>query len=257
MPGSVGPSAKARTLEEVADITGVSRATVSRVLNGGSVAPKTRARVEAAMVEHGYHPNLAARSLASGRTGVVGLVLHSSASALRCDDHFLLLHQGITEALSLQTTGVMEWFAHRPPPEILANILSSRFVDGMIATTTALDDPLVDGLVASDIPTVVVGNRRFVASAATVDIDERAAAVAAVEHHLERGARRIGHITGLRGTVSAEARLAGYYRALDTHGVRERFVAEGRYSENGGYRAMTSLWLVSTISSSLTASTLR
>ena len=75
----------ARTLEEVARITGVSRSTVSRVINGGSGAPDTRRRVLEAVESTGYRPNVAARGLARGRTGIVGLVLHARAADLRYD----------------------------------------------------------------------------------------------------------------------------------------------------------------------------
>jgi LacI family sucrose operon transcriptional repressor len=65
-----------RTIDELARLSGVSRATVSRVINGGSVSDKTRRRVEHIVAETGYRPNLAARTLASGRSGVVGVVMH-------------------------------------------------------------------------------------------------------------------------------------------------------------------------------------
>jgi DNA-binding LacI/PurR family transcriptional regulator len=226
---------RARTLDELAALTGVSRATVSRVINGGPVAPATRARVLDMIERVDYRPNLVARSLASGRTGVVGLVMHVPASALFTDSYFSLLLQGITGTLSDEATGLMLWLSDRSKHETLDQILSTRFVDGVIATATVVDDPLVDGLLASDLPTVLIGHRRLDDNASYVDIDDVSASEAVVDHLLEVGSRRIGHITGERGTVSGEERLVGFHRALDRANIAERFVVDGDYTSDGGH----------------------
>lgn len=227
--------ARARTLDELAAITGVSRATVSRVINGGPVAATTRARVLEAIELSDYRPNLAARSLASGRSGVVGLVMHVPATDLFGDSYFASLLQGITATLSEEATGVMLWLSHRSKEDTLDQILSSNFVDGVIATATLVDDPLVDGLLASDVPTVLIGHRRSDDSASYVDIDNISASEDVIDHLVESGARRIGHITGQRGTVSGEDRLVGYHRALDRAGISDRFVVDGNYTAQSGY----------------------
>ena len=72
----------AGTLDDLAALTGVSRATVSRVINGGSVSEATRERVMEVLERTGYRPNLAARTLASGRSGVVGVVMHVDSHEL-------------------------------------------------------------------------------------------------------------------------------------------------------------------------------
>lgn len=232
---------RARTLDELAALTGVSRSTVSRVINGGSVSESTRRRVLQVLERVEYRPNLAARSLASGKSGVVGLVMHVPAPALFTDNYFALLLQGITETLSDEATGLMLWLSHRSKEETLHQILSSRFIDGVIATATLVEDPLVDGLLASDLPTVLIGHRRHDESASYVDIDNETASEIMVDHLVSKGARRIGHITGERSTVSAEDRLAGYHRALDRAGIEERFVVDGDYTREGGYRAAAEL----------------
>ena len=232
---------RARTLDELAALTGVSRSTISRVLNGGSASAATRARVMDVLAQVEYRPNLAARSLASGKSGVVGLVMHVPAPALFTDNYFALLLQGITETLSDEATGLMLWLSHRSKEETLHQILSSRFIDGVIATATLIDDPLVDGLLASDLPTVLIGHRRHDESSSYVDIDNESASEIMVDHLISLGARRIGHVTGERSTVSAEDRLTGYHRAMDRAGIDGRFVADGDYTRAGGYAAAQSL----------------
>jgi DNA-binding LacI/PurR family transcriptional regulator len=228
---------RARTLDELAALTGVSRATVSRVINGGRVAPATRERVLEVIDKVDYRPNLAARSLASGRTGVVGLVMHAPASVLFSDPYFSMVLAGITETLADEATGVMLWLSHGSREETLERILSTHFVDGIIATDTVLIDPLVDGLLASGLPIVLIGHRRQDEAANYVDIENVVATESVIDHLVGQGRRRIGHITGTRGTVSGEDRLVGYHRALQRLGVADRFVVDGDYTAEGGHVA--------------------
>ena len=225
----------ARTLEELAAKAGVSRSTVSRVINGGPVSHSTRSRVMAVLESTNYRPNLAARSLATGRTGIVGLVIHEPASAVFSDAYFSVMLAGIAETLADEATGMMLWMSHQSAEETLDRVLSTSFVDGIICTATRTADPVVDGLLASGVPTVLLGHRRDDDTANYVDIDNIAAAEDMVEHLLGIGRRRIGHITGDRGTVSGEDRVLGYHRALDKAEIAERFVVDGDYSEEGGH----------------------
>ena len=91
---SAGEEALAKTLEELAEIAGVSRSTVSRVINGGPVAETTKTHVMSVLQQTNYRPNLAARSLATGKTGIVGLVIHEPASVVFSDPYFSSLLAG-------------------------------------------------------------------------------------------------------------------------------------------------------------------
>lgn len=234
--------AVARTLEDLAALAGVSRATVSRVINRGPVAESTRNHVLSVLERTNYRPNLAARSLATGKTGVVGVVIHEPASIVFRDAYFSALLQGITETLSEEAVGVMLWMTHGSKEETLEQVLSTRFIDGLICTATLLDDPLVDGLLVADIPAVLLGHRRHDASASYVDIDNVASAEDMVDHLIDIGRTRIGHITGARGTVSGEDRLTGYHHALDRAGIGERFVVNGDFNEPSGYTGALELF---------------
>ena len=136
----------AGTLDDLAALSGVSRATVSRVINGGSVSEATRDRVMAVLERTGYRPNLAARTLASGRSGVVGVVMHVESHELFQDPYFSQLLQGMSDALSETATGMMLWLGNRSKQETLDQILGMGLLEGVIVTAYNLEDPLVDGL---------------------------------------------------------------------------------------------------------------
>lgn len=223
------------TLDDVAAVSGMSRSTVSRVINGGSVSEATRRKVQAAMEATGYRPNLAARTLASGRSGVVGVVIHVLPDLLFQDVFFSGLFHGIAEALAQRGAGMMLWLANLSKEQTLERILGMRLFDGLIVTADMLDDPLVDGLVRSDLPTVLVGHRHRDRSASYVDIDNERASEQVTDHLISLGRRRVGHITGRRGGVSAEERLTGYRRAMKRAGLATvGLVAEGDYLARSG-----------------------
>jgi DNA-binding LacI/PurR family transcriptional regulator len=209
----------AGTLDDLAALSGVSRATVSRVINGGSVSEATRDRVMAVLERTGYRPNLAARTLASGRSGVVGVVMHVESRELFQDPYFSQLLQGMTDALSDTATGMMLWLGNRSKEETLHQILGMGLLQGVIVTAYNLEDPLVDGLLRSSLPTVLVGHRRADRSASYVDVDHVQAADSVTSHLVDAGRRTIGHITGRRGTVAGEDRITGYERAMARAGL--------------------------------------
>ncbi len=230
------------TLDDVAAVSGVSRSTVSRVINGGSVSERARVRVLEAMEQTAYRPNLAARTLASGRSGVVGVVIHVPPALLFQDVFFSRLFSGISAALAERGAGMMLWLADLTKEQTLERILGMRLFDGLIVTADMLDDPLVDGLVTSSLPTVLVGHRHKDRSASYVDIDNERSAETVTDHLVSLGRRRIGHITGRRGGVSAEERLAGYRRAMERAGLpTDGLIAEGDYLAPSGISAAMEL----------------
>lgn len=229
-------------LEDVAAVSGVSRSTVSRVLNGGSVSEDTRRRVLAAMEETGYRPNLAARTLASGRSGVVGVVIHVPPEVLFQDIFFSGLFHGISEGLAERGAGMMLWLANLSKEQTLERILGMRLFDGLLVTADTLDDPLVDGLVASELPTVLIGHRHKDRSASFVDIHNERSAEQVVDHLVSLGRQRIGHIAGRTGGTSAEERLTGYLRAMQRAGLEtDGLVYRGDYLMQSGSEGAAAL----------------
>lgn len=225
----------ARTLDELAALSGVSRATVSRVINGGPVAEDTRRRVTEVLERTKFRPNAAARTLASGRSGVAGVVMHLESHLLFQDPYFSSLLQGVTDALAEQAVGMMLWLGSRSKEETLDQILWMGLLDGVIVTAHQQEDPLVDGLLASELPTVLIGHRRADRTASYVDVDNVEAADMVTTHLVRLGRRRVGHITGRRGTVAAEDRIVGYERAMGRAGLAtEGLIVEGAFDRASG-----------------------
>jgi DNA-binding LacI/PurR family transcriptional regulator len=229
----------APTLDELAALSGVSRATVSRVINGGSVSRATRERVLAVVERSGYRPNIAARMLASGRSNVVAIAMHVDPHLLFHDPYFSQLMQGMSDVLADREAGLMLWLGNRTKEETLEHILGFALVDGVIATAHEQDDPLVDGLLTSRLPVVLIGHRRAERNASYVDVDHVAAADAITTHLAQLGRRRIAHITGSHGTVAAEDRLAGYLRAMGRARLPVAdMIATGDFNEISGEAAV-------------------
>jgi DNA-binding LacI/PurR family transcriptional regulator len=232
----------ARTLDELAALSGVSRATVSRVINGGSVSEATRKRVLEVLEATKFRPNAAARTLASGRSGVAGVVIHLPPNLLFQDPYFSRLLQGVTEALADRAVGMMLWLGNRSKEETLDQVLWMGLLDGVIVTASQLDDPLVDGLLSSKLPTVLIGHRRADRSASYVDVDNEEAADIVTSHLVQLGRRRIAHVTGTRGTVAAEDRISGYRRAMARAGLpTEGMIVEGDFDKASGTTAALAL----------------
>jgi DNA-binding LacI/PurR family transcriptional regulator len=186
-----------------------------------------------------FRPNAAARTLASGRSGVAGVVIHLSPHLLFEDPYFSSLLHGLADALAEQAVGMMLWLGNRSKEETLDQILWMGLLDGVIVTAHQQDDPLVDGLLASELPTVLIGHRRADRSASYVDVDNVEAADMVTTHLVRLGRRRVGHITGRRGTVAAEDRIAGYEQAMARAGLpTEGMIVEGAFDRASGAGAL-------------------
>ncbi len=232
----------ARTLDDLAELSGVSRATVSRVINGGSVSPQTRQKVLDVLETTNYRPNLAARNLASGRSGVVGVVMHVAAPVTFGDAYFSQLLTGICDSLTSSAAGMMLWLGNRTKEETLDNILGMGMLDGVIVTADTIDDPLVDGLRASDLPVVLVGHRRADRDASYVDVDHEAAAGAITDHLIQSGRRELVHIAGRPNSVSGRDRALGFRNAMRRAGLEsDGAVVSGDYTDESGYLAVRQL----------------
>jgi LacI family transcriptional regulator len=232
------------TLEQIAHLAGVSRSTVSRVVNGDRrVSDAARARVQDVVRRHNYHPNAAARGLASRRMRVLGLLVSKSVSGLFTDPFYPILIQGTADACNAadhNLTMLIETSADGSAVEQLyQRVIRGRHVDGIVLACHAVDDPIVPRLRADGIPFVLVG-RHPGAEVSFVDVDSRAAAREAVAHLLAHGYRRIAMISGPPNLIATVDRHAGYVAALREAGVppRPSRVNFADFTQRGGYRAM-------------------
>lgn len=232
-------------IEQIAKISGVSRSTVSRVINDDpNVSEKTRGKVLEVVKRLNYHPNAAARSLAAGRTRVLGLVIPMGVSALFADPYFPLLIQGVSFACNAHDHSVMLWLAE---PEYerrtIRQILHSNLIDGVILASQLNNDPVGQALVEGEVPFVLVGRHPTNTQVNYVDVDNIASAREAVTHLLRLGRRRVATITGPENMIAGADRRAGYEAALRQRGlpIEAELIGNGEFTEAGGYAAMMRL----------------
>ena len=237
-----GRRRRGATLEAVARAAGVSRATVSRVVNGSPrVSPEVRRAVERAIERLGYVPNPAARSLVTRRSDSVGLVIPEPTGRLFDDPFFPRLLRGIGAELSnreLQLVLLMP--QSRAEEARIERYLAAGHVDGVLLVSLHGDDPLPARLARRGIPVVVGGRPPENAPVSYVDVDNVQGARSAVEHLLERGRRVIATVAGPPDMSAGIDRLAGYRDALRAagHEPDARLEAVGYFTQAGGAAAM-------------------
>lgn len=227
-------------LEDIARLSGVSRSTVSRVINQQpNVSEPVRLRVWKVIEETGYYPHQAARSLASQRSSILGLVIPRSVQGFFADPYFPCLTQGVAQACNEQNNTLALFVFHTKEDErqLFARLSRPGLVDGVIIQATHADDVLFNQLIQSDIPFVVAGRPVNVPDVNYVDVDNVQGAYTAVRHLVHLGYRRIGTITGPLNTTTGMDRLKGYQKALEESNIDydESFVVEGDFSQGGGY----------------------
>jgi DNA-binding LacI/PurR family transcriptional regulator len=246
-----GP-ARRPTLEQVAKVAGVSRATVSRVVNGvESVDPDIREAVERAVADTGYVPNRAARSLVTGRTGTIGLVVSEPraepgggppASQVYADPFFGRIVAGVLGELAPRRVHPLlihvDTAAARE--ELLAR-LGQGDVDGVALVSVWPDDPLPRLLVASGAPAVMFTRPGQPAAVSYVDVAHQQGAQLAAARLIARGCRRVVAVAGPADLPAARDRMDGFRVAMGRAGQVSVPSAEGAFSLAGGQQAMAGL----------------
>jgi DNA-binding LacI/PurR family transcriptional regulator len=248
------------TLEQVAALAGVSRATVSRVVNGSpKVSPEVRAQVERAVAKLGYVPNRAARSLVTRRADSVALVVSEPHARFFSEPFFAGMVRGVSAALAGTGVQLLLLIAQDLPDRSrLERYVVGGHVDGVLLASLHGDDPLPGTLERAGVPAVLVGRPAGrggpgdrpggppvdqAAPASYVDADNRGGARKAVEHLAGRGRRRIATITGPLDMGVGLDRLDGYRDGLAAAGLTGAgdLAETGDFTEEGGAAAMERL----------------
>jgi len=207
------------TLRDVAEIAAVSAKTVSRVVNGDAhVTPSTRARVQQAITDLGFQPNLVARSLRVGRADVIGLVVESLA-----DPFFARLTSAIEQAAHERGLAVMVSSVGNRMPEresLVVESLLVRQVAGLIVAPMAQSHAYLTGA-RQRTPIVFVDRLPEGISSDAVVVDDLAAGEMATRHLLDHGHRRVAFLGSELRNPTTRLRLAGYRRALAEHGLAD------------------------------------
>ena len=204
------------TLEEVAKLAGVSRATASRVFTASPrVSPRAKRAVERAAEKLRYVPNRAARMLVTGRTDSIGLVIPEPTAFLFGDPFFPRLVRGIGEVLSRRLLQLVLLMPQSAGDETrLEGYLSAGHVDGVLMVSLHGNDRLPDSLHERGTLVVLGGRPGPNSPVAYVDVDNVGGARAAVEHLIAGGRKRIATITGPLDMGAGVDRLQGYHDAL-------------------------------------------
>ena len=222
------------TLSDVAEAVGVSAQTVSRVLNNHpSVRPETRQKVLAAVQALGYEPNLAARSLASGSSGGVGILLtaglsHGMASI------FSAIARAVRERGDTFVLATADGHAPESVKEALAHLHGHRVTTVVVLAQRAdvlavLSSQRDRGPVVA----IISGQHEF-SELSTVSIDQALGARLATEHLLAQGRSRLLHVTGDLSWQDASERLAAYESVCAQAGVPGRWVGTDAWTGEAG-----------------------
>ncbi|GHJ42441.1 LacI family DNA-binding transcriptional regulator [Streptomyces sp. TS71-3] len=242
------------TLEDVARVAGVSRATVSRVVNGiRNVDPAIQEAVRAAVAATGYTPNRAARSLVTRRAETIALVVSGAggdsveeqaafASRVFSDPFFGRVTSGVIGYLRPRAMHPVLMFAETPAArDQVVAFLRQGSADGALVVSTHADDPLPPMLAEASLPAVLFARPARPVPISYVDLAHRDGAGLAAEHLLARGCRHIATITGPLDVVAGQDRLAGFRDAMARHGHGYVPVAEGGFTQDSGEEAMAGL----------------
>lgn len=230
------------TMDDVAQVAGVSRGTVSRALNGGrNVSGPALSAINKAIRKTGYVVNPHARSLATQRAMSVAFVLSESQDRLFEDPNFHILLRGCTQALADNDVTVLLTVAGTPEErKRVSRFVTAGHVDGVLLVSTHSGNALVDELIEQDVPVVACGRPLgHESDMSYVAADDRDGARQMVTYLRSQGYRRIGMITGPPDTPGGIDRLAGYRDVLGA--VPDALVVPGDYTQASGEAAMTRL----------------
>lgn len=230
------------TIKDVAEMAGVSVATVSRVLSGKrepiAISEQTIENVQKAAEALNYSPNALARSLRSRRTNIIGLIITDIVHS-----YFPEITRGIEAFAYQQGYDVIlcdsQEDAARERKQVLA--LIGRQCDGVLIVPSSTESlASLELLRSNGIPFVLI-DRHLGSEFDSVATDSRAGARTASKQLLMLGHRRIAHIRGPIGLSSAEESVEGYMMALNEAGINDAMISGSGYSEEDGYKAMEHL----------------
>jgi LacI family transcriptional regulator, galactose operon repressor len=229
------------TIMDVAQEAGVSYATVSRVINNkGYIKPETRERVMRAVTRLGYVVNQQARSLARGRSQVVGLLVPSVDTGYIGE-----IIRGIDEEVAAASYDLMLYTAHRRKTRESAYVatLAQGLADGLLLVLPRDPGAYLETLRRRGFPCVLIDHQGLDDSGPVVGATNRKGAYDATRYLIELGHRRIGFITGALDLGCATERLAGYHAALAEHGLPAdpALVREGDFMQPTGFRCACEL----------------
>jgi DNA-binding LacI/PurR family transcriptional regulator len=229
------------SIRDVAKRAKVSIATVSRTINNpAAVDPVTAERVRRAVEELRYFPDSQARSLVSGRSRILGLIVSDITNPF-----FPELIKGFEDVAVHRGYEIMVSSTNYDSARMALCVrrLLERKVEGVAIMTSEMDQPLIDQLVRRKVPTVFLDVGSVHELISNIQVDYASGINQAVKHLLQLGHSRIGFISGPLGLTSARIRRTAFLECLARTGILEdeQLVTEGDHTIDGGLDAMTRL----------------
>ncbi|KOV88282.1 LacI family DNA-binding transcriptional regulator [Nocardia sp. NRRL S-836] len=229
-------------IEEVARVAGVSKSTVSRVINGEPyVSTKAREAVHAAIAQLGYSPNQAARALAGHRANAIALVVSEPTGRVLSDPFFAGVLRGVHSELAGRHVQLLLMMSQPSDTGDLVAYLASGHADGALLVSLHGEDPLVPMLHEMGLPVVVGGRPLGSTSVPFVDSDNFTGGLEAARHLVSLGRTRIGTVAGPKDMAVGADRLSGFRRGLSEGKVATDLVAHADFTPESGARAMAEL----------------
>ena len=235
------------TSQDVANLAGVSRTTVSLVLNDVkriNISPETRTKVREAAEKLGYVPNATAQALATRRAKAIGLVMTRSPHHIASDTFLPQILGGLLDVVKQHKLRLLiESVEAEHQDRVYLELTRAKHIDGMILLTPRIDDNALNRLEEVDVSTVVMGKLKN-SNLFSVDVDNRLAARKAVEYLLELGHTRIACIVNAPPSYSAAPeRVFGYKDALLAAGITpdDNLIQYADFDPRSGFNCMQSL----------------
>jgi DNA-binding LacI/PurR family transcriptional regulator len=229
-------------IEEVARVAGVSKSTVSRVINGEQyVSTKAREAVHAAIAQLGYAPNQAARALAGHRANAIALVVSEPTGRVLSDPFFAGVLRGIHAELAGRHLQLLLMMSQPSDTSDLVAYLSSGHVDGALLVSLHGEDPLVPMLDELGLPVVVGGRPLGSTGVPFVDSDNFTGGLEAARHLISLGRKRIGTVAGPKDMAVGADRLSGFRRGLSEAKLASDLVVHADFTPESGAQGMERL----------------
>jgi DNA-binding LacI/PurR family transcriptional regulator len=244
------PAPQSLTLDHVAQVAGVSRATVSRVINRTrNVDPEIQRIVQEAVAATGYVPNRAARSLVTRRTGLVALAVSTAGAfdepfsgQVFVDSFFGRALNGVMRFLRSHDGHVVLMLVDSAETRAqLVGYLRQGEIDGSLLVSLNANDPLPGILADAGLPAVLFARPARPMPLSYVDVNQQLGTRLAADRLVARGCRRVTTIAGPQGAVAGQDRLAGFHLAMAVHGHPYVPWEEGDFTVAGGRAAMERL----------------
>lgn len=229
------------SIVEIAKIAEVSTATVSRVINNDpKVKTETRDKVNEVIKKYNFNPNILARNFVKQTTSTIGLIMPDLV-----DEFFTEIIRGVDEVAYQKNYHLMVSSTHgdKTMKESILNFMGNGLVDGFILMAPSIDDSVKKVLRTKNFPVVLINAKQEIDNCDTVSIDNQIGAFEMVNYLLEKGYKKIAHISGPLDNNDAARRLKGYNQSLSEKSIKtnSNWIVQSDFTIKGGYAACEKL----------------